>query len=209
VREGATSESEIYDIVVCQVNHKIVCEPWVKKKNAKGQLTKQSPCKTEKTVKPVAKCLGFDASVWSTGATCIANHVNAVAVARRTPTKPADRIRGDQGEDMKEETYDNNLSVEKKSGRSLLARGRATQNSRPGVQNTHRLPLKAQHEYVKVVRRRRTAKVGSKPLRGCENVNSHAVKRLKQIVLDNKCVPTTNADKDVCTTLASALGEYY
>jgi len=62
--KSATSDKDLFDIVVCQVDHKIVCEALT----AKG-----SPCKTWKAVTPVARCNDFDAMVWSAGATCVAN----------------------------------------------------------------------------------------------------------------------------------------
>lgn len=70
-----TTDAELYDIIVCQVDHRIICDAW--RSISHGNNTSQeSLCKTMKWVKPVARCIGFDASVWNAGATCIANTVH-------------------------------------------------------------------------------------------------------------------------------------
>ena len=69
--KGASSDAELFDIVVCQVDHRILCEPW--RKDGKRKQQESSPCKTKKWVKPVARCDDFDTEVWNAGATCIAN----------------------------------------------------------------------------------------------------------------------------------------
>jgi len=71
LRVSKAKPSDGFDIVVCQVDHRIVCEPW-----RKGSKQSASPCKTEKWVKPVARYIDFDADVWNVGATCIANHAH-------------------------------------------------------------------------------------------------------------------------------------
>ena len=71
-KPGASSDKELFDIVVCQVDHRIVCRPWKRH----GGKKKASPCSTKKWVKPVARCVGFDAAVWNAGPTCIANHAH-------------------------------------------------------------------------------------------------------------------------------------
>ena len=88
--KGETDETKLFDIVVCQVrsrvlllqtpigspslncqvDHRIVCEPWV---DASSSNTSKSMCNTTKWVNPVARCNGFRAHVWKAGATCIAN----------------------------------------------------------------------------------------------------------------------------------------
>ena len=80
---AATNETDVaklFDIVVCQVDHRIVCEPWAdvsaSSANASsGGTSRQSAsaCQTKKWVMPVAHCNGFKADVWKAGATCIAN----------------------------------------------------------------------------------------------------------------------------------------
>ena len=70
-KKGASTDKDLYDIVVCQVDHRIVCSPW-----AKSAKKARSPCHTKKWVKPVARCNDFDASVWNAGPTCIANHAH-------------------------------------------------------------------------------------------------------------------------------------
>ena len=67
--EGTLTDAELFDIVVCQVDHHIECEPW-------GKNNGRSPCKTTKWVTPVARCNDFDSAVWNAGATCIANLAN-------------------------------------------------------------------------------------------------------------------------------------
>ena len=70
-KKGASTDAGLFDIVVCQVDHRIVCEPW--KARGGGSKKQASPCKTTKWVKPVARCVDFDAGVWNAGPTCIAN----------------------------------------------------------------------------------------------------------------------------------------
>jgi hypothetical protein len=60
VASGAATDAELFDIVVCQVEWRIVCE--------------KGACKTTKGVEPIARC-SFTSAVWNSGATCIANHV--------------------------------------------------------------------------------------------------------------------------------------
>jgi len=72
-KKGAATDADLFDIVVCQVDHRIVCEPW---KRSTRENNQRSSCKTLKVVVPVARCLDFDAAVWNAGATCIANHAH-------------------------------------------------------------------------------------------------------------------------------------
>merc|ERR1712216_693925 len=65
-----TDGAKLFDIVVCQVDHRIVCEPSV---GASSSTISKSSCHTKKWVHPVARCDGFKADVWKAGATCIAN----------------------------------------------------------------------------------------------------------------------------------------
>jgi hypothetical protein len=61
-------ETDIFDIVVCQVDWKIVCS---------AQKAGTIPhCETYKSVLPMARC-SFSLDVWETGPTCIANIVHA------------------------------------------------------------------------------------------------------------------------------------
>ena len=82
-----TDQAKLFDIVVCQVrscvlqkhhwltilncqvDHRIVCDPWVDASSGNSA----SVCNTTKSVRPVARCNGFKADVWKAGATCIAN----------------------------------------------------------------------------------------------------------------------------------------
>ena len=69
---GGATDADLFDIVVCQVDHQIQCDPW-----SKGEgKNSTSKCKTRKEVKPVARCIDFDSTVWNAGATCIANHAH-------------------------------------------------------------------------------------------------------------------------------------
>ena len=84
-KKGASTDAELFDIVVCQVDHRIVCQAWGSGGGRSGSgrggrrlleaetRRKKSPCKTTKWVKPVARCVNFDAAVWNAGPTCIAN----------------------------------------------------------------------------------------------------------------------------------------
>lgn len=72
-KAGASTDKDLYDIVVCQVDHRIVCSAW------DGITTRgkqKSMCKTQKWVKPVARCVDFDSELWAAGATCLANHAH-------------------------------------------------------------------------------------------------------------------------------------
>ena len=82
-KKGATTDEDLFDIIVCQVDHRIVCEPWRRSSGGSNALGRRllgkrgdsqaSPCKTMKSVVPVARCTDFDSDVWNAGATCIAN----------------------------------------------------------------------------------------------------------------------------------------
>lgn len=84
-KKGASTDAELFDIVVCQVDHRIVCQAWGSGRGKSGSgrggrrlleaetRRKKSPCKTTKWVKPVARCVNFDAAVWNSGATCLVN----------------------------------------------------------------------------------------------------------------------------------------
>ena len=96
VKPGAITDKELFDIVVCQVNHRIVCEAWKLGGMKKGKQS--SPCKTTKWVKPVAKCIGFDAKVWNEGATCIANAAHNV-VAKAGPANVGEDASQGYGDD--------------------------------------------------------------------------------------------------------------
>ena len=74
-KPGASTDAGLFDIVVCQVDHRIVCDPW--SKHGSKMKKKESPCRTTKWVKPVARCVDFDAGVWNAGPTCMANAANA------------------------------------------------------------------------------------------------------------------------------------
>ena len=83
----AKSETDIYDMVACQVrcactmcspvidiqhvqaDKRVVCEP------SSNATTESNPCTTEAGFIPRAVC-SFSAELWKLGATCVANHVN-------------------------------------------------------------------------------------------------------------------------------------
>jgi len=96
VKPGAITDKELFDIVVCQVDHRIVCEAW--KLGGMKKRKQSSPCKTTKWVKPVAKCIGFDAKVWNEGATCIANAAHNV-VAKAGPANVGEDAGQGYGDD--------------------------------------------------------------------------------------------------------------
>jgi hypothetical protein len=58
----AKSDADLFDIVVCQVDWRIICT--------------QEGCETSKEVIPIARC-GYTPAVWNSGPTCIANHLHA------------------------------------------------------------------------------------------------------------------------------------
>jgi hypothetical protein len=57
----ALKDADLYDIVVCQVDWRVLCE--------------KGGCETTKSVVPMARC-GFNNAVWNSGPTCIANHLH-------------------------------------------------------------------------------------------------------------------------------------
>merc|ERR1712072_1250007 len=67
------TDADLFDIVVCQVDHQIKCDAW---STSSGSKKAKSKCKPKKWVKAVARCLDFDATVWNAGPTCIANHAH-------------------------------------------------------------------------------------------------------------------------------------
>jgi hypothetical protein len=79
--KDAIDEALTNDIVVCQVDHRLVCEPWSR--------TNSSACHTSKEVAPVARCDGFQADVWGAGATCIANLAHNNTHVQCGETRPA------------------------------------------------------------------------------------------------------------------------
>jgi len=82
-KPGASTDAGLFDIVVCQVDHRIVCDPW--STHGSKMKKKESPCRTTKWVKPVARCVDFDAGVWNAGPTCMANAANAPPTLAPTP----------------------------------------------------------------------------------------------------------------------------
>jgi len=75
-----TDETKAFNIVVCQVDHRIVCDPWVdvssntsSSNTSSNTAAQKSSCHTQKWVHPVARCHGFRGDMWKAGATCIAN----------------------------------------------------------------------------------------------------------------------------------------
>jgi len=79
------AEQALNDIVVCQVDRRIVCNPW--KKHAGGK--KNSHCKTSKAVAAVARC-SFKSPIWNVGGTCITH----LAHGEQVPNCPTGTTRG-------------------------------------------------------------------------------------------------------------------
>ena len=73
-KRGKT-ESEIYDLVACQADKQVICDP---AKSGGGDTSgKQgwaNTCRVSSTFVALAVC-SFDAELWNLGATCISNHV--------------------------------------------------------------------------------------------------------------------------------------
>jgi hypothetical protein len=61
-----TNEKDLYDMVVCQADKRVICDPLRKQKHTK--------CRTDTTTKATARC-PFDVAVWNLGPTCIASNV--------------------------------------------------------------------------------------------------------------------------------------
>jgi len=61
----ATREREMYDIVTCQADKQVICDP-------AGES--ESSCRMESSYKAQAVC-SFSPEIWNLGATCITNHV--------------------------------------------------------------------------------------------------------------------------------------
>ena len=70
---GATAESELFNMVVCQADKRVICAPHANSTLAKAGATGQ--CNSTATFKPRALC-SFDVDVWNLGPTCIANTVH-------------------------------------------------------------------------------------------------------------------------------------
>jgi hypothetical protein len=67
----ALPDKDTMDIVICQANHRVLCEyhKWVF--HGAKKLEAKFVCKVVKSVLPVAKCTGFEPSLWDAGGTCI------------------------------------------------------------------------------------------------------------------------------------------
>jgi hypothetical protein len=74
------TDSDLFDIVVCQVDWRIICSP------QKPGITPH--CETTKAVQPMARC-AFSNKLWNSGPTCIAHHVHADAHPQCPPTLAA------------------------------------------------------------------------------------------------------------------------
>jgi hypothetical protein len=61
-KAGSTSESDLFGIVVCQVDRRIICGS-----KPKGSKKRQGVCKTTKTVSTVAVCSKFLSAIWNAG----------------------------------------------------------------------------------------------------------------------------------------------
>jgi len=66
--KDATVESEMYDIVTCQADKQVICDP------GGGGGESGSSCEMSSTFKAQAVC-SFSPELWNLGATCITNHV--------------------------------------------------------------------------------------------------------------------------------------
>ena len=84
---NATTEGDLFDLVVCQADKRVVCDP-----------TKQSSkCRLEAEFTAQAVCR-FSPELWNLGATCIKNHVHTdkhPQCADGASHKLIDRINGD------------------------------------------------------------------------------------------------------------------
>jgi len=65
----AQTEEELFDIVTCEADKQVVCEPTTNKTGAF-----QNPCKMSATFKARILC-PFSPTLWNLGSTCITNHV--------------------------------------------------------------------------------------------------------------------------------------
>lgn len=63
-KENATTEEEMYDMIVCQADKRVICDP------QNGQMS----CRATSSFKAQARCT-FKNSIWSLGPTCVAHHV--------------------------------------------------------------------------------------------------------------------------------------
>jgi hypothetical protein len=61
-----TDESLLYDMVVCQADKRVICDP---------SATNATSCSTHSSVKAVARC-NFQADAWDLGGTCIASYIH-------------------------------------------------------------------------------------------------------------------------------------
>jgi len=65
----AQTEEEMFDIVACQADKRVICEP-----TANATAGFQNPCRMSASFKARALC-PFSPSLWNLGSTCITNHV--------------------------------------------------------------------------------------------------------------------------------------
>jgi len=181
-KPSASTDAALFDIVVCQVDHHIVCDAWSKHGSKKER---KSPCRTTKWVKPVARCVDFDAGVWNAGPTCMANAANAAPTPAPTPPPTPPPTSG---------------CVDKMKG------------SQCGQWNAKGYCRKGHRHYAYATKRccktcpKKSQKKKTKPkaVLGCAGVASAAITKIKKL-----CKLATIADNIACKPFAESLAEYY
>ena len=72
--KSGKTESEVYDLVTCQADKQVICDPAKSGGDASGKKGWANSCRISSTFVALAVC-SFDAELWNLGATCISNHV--------------------------------------------------------------------------------------------------------------------------------------
>lgn len=73
--KNAKTESEMYEVVTCQANKQVICEP----ENKQGQVK----CRMDSSFKTMVVC-PFTPSIWNLGSTCIQNQFEKEQCAGET-----------------------------------------------------------------------------------------------------------------------------
>jgi len=98
VAKGASDEATeqaLNDIVVCQVDRRIVCQAWSKRGRKKA-----SRCSTNKSVVAIARC-SFTSAIWTAGATCITQ----IAHGEKDPNCPVGTTQSTKKKGIKKKCF--------------------------------------------------------------------------------------------------------
>jgi len=83
-RKAVLNESQLYDIIICQSDKRVICDP--AQTLSDGDSTDRK-CVVKKEVEAVGRCV-FNIDLWNLGGTCIANHLHKHELEVNSTMKP-------------------------------------------------------------------------------------------------------------------------